>query len=94
MTRENHNEPSAWDGKERRSYIVLSPDQIERMLEEAAKRGAAAAFQEIYALLGAGVARKTLLLIGAAILALLAWLTQATGITFPIIQSQVHEVRK
>lgn len=93
MARDN-NELTNWDGKERRSYVVLSPDQIEEMLEESAKRGADRAFQEIYALIGAAITKKTLLLLGAAILAILAWLTQATGITFPVLQSQAHEVRK
>lgn len=93
MARDN-NEPTNWDGKERRSYVVLSPGQIEEMLEESAKRGANAAFQEIYSLIGAGVVKKTLLLVGAVILAILAWLTQATGITFPVLQSQAYEARK
>lgn len=89
-----NNEPNEWDGKERRSYVVLSPGQIEEMLEECAKRGAAAAFQEIYALIGAGVVKKTLLLIGAAGLAVLAWLTNSAGITIPALGQVQQEVRK
>lgn len=89
-----NNEPSEWDGKERRSYVVLSPGQIEEMLEESARRGADKAFQEIYAIIGAGVVKKTLLLIGAAVLAILAWLTNSAGITLPAIGQTVHEARK
>lgn len=69
-----------WDGKERRAYVVLTPDQVEEMLEQAAQRGAKAAFQEIYAIIGAGLVRKTALLIGAVGLAILAWLTNALNI--------------
>lgn len=93
MARES-NEPTAWDGKERRSYVVLSADQVEEMLENAAKRGANSAFQELYSLIGAGVVKKTLLLIGAVILALLAWLTNAVNISIPAIGQTTHEGRK
>ena len=88
------NEPTAWDGKERRSYVVLSAGQIEEMLEESAKRGADRAFQELYAIIGAGVVKKTLLLIGAAGLAILAWLTNSAGITLPALGQTTHEARK
>ena len=97
MARDN-NEPTNWDGKERRSYVVLSPDQIEEMLAESAKRGAAAAFDEIYSLIGKAITRKTLQLIGASALAIFAWLglgpKDGAGITFPVFQPQAHEVRK
>lgn len=89
-----NNEPSEWDGKERRSYVVLSAGQIEEMLEESARRGADRAFQELYSLIGAGVVKKTLLLIGAAILAILAWVTNAVNISIPSIGQSQQEVRK
>lgn len=69
-----------WDGKERRAYVVLTPDQVEEMLEQASKRGAGLAFQEIYAIIGAGIIKKTALLIGAVGLAVLAWVTNALNI--------------
>lgn len=93
MAREN-NEPHAWDGKERRSYVVLSAGQVEEMLEESARRGADKAVQEIYALIGAGVVKKTLLLLGAAILAVLAWISGSTGIQIPALGQTMQEVRK
>lgn len=83
-----------WDGKERRSYVVLSPGQIEEMLEESAKRGADRSFQELYSLIGAGVVKKTVLLIGAAGLAILAWLTNAVNISIPAIGQTQQEARK
>jgi len=92
MARQEH-EPTNWDGKERRSYVVLSAGQIEEMLEESSRRGAEKAFQEIYALIGAGVVKKTLLLLGAAGLAFFAWITNPGGITIPAI-GQTYEARK
>ena len=83
-----------WDGKERRSYVVLSPGQIEEMLEESSKRGAERAFQEIYSIIGAGVVKKTVLLIGAIGLAVLAWLTNAVNIKLPTIETTQQEARK
>lgn len=93
MARQEH-EPTNWDGKERRSYVVLSAGQIEEMLEESARRGADKAFQEIYALIGAGVVKKTLLLLGAAVLAILAWISGSSGIQFPALGQTMQEVRK
>jgi len=93
MARDN-NEPHEWDGKERRSYVVLSAGQIEEILEESARRGADRAFNEIYSLIGAGVVKKTALLIGAVILAVLAWLTNAVNISIPAIEQTTHEGRK
>lgn len=94
MATKNSDEHTQWDGKERRAYVVLSAGQVEEMLEESARRGADKAFQEIYALIGAGVAKKTALLFGAAGLAILAWLTNAVNITIPAIGQTQHEVRK
>jgi len=93
-TRNNDNEHPNWDGKERRSYVVLSPGQVEEMLEESARRGADRAFNEIYSLIGTRVVKKTALLIGAVILAVLAWLTNAVNISIPAIEQTTHEGRK
>ena len=83
-----------WDGKERRSYVVLSSSQVEEMLEESSKRGAERAFQEIYSIIGAGVVKKTVLLIGAVVLAVLAWLTNAVNIRLPTIETTTQEARR
>jgi hypothetical protein len=71
-----------WDGKERRDNVVLSADEIERMLEECAERGAEKAVQSFYAQIGEGIVKKTLLVAGALMAAVLAWVNSA--ITFHV----------
>ena len=69
-----------WEGKERRDNVVLSSDQIEAMLEECAQRGAEKAVTAFYAQIGEGIVKKTLLVAGALLAAVLAWVNSA--ITF------------
>jgi len=63
-----------WDGKERRKNVVLSADEINEMLLAAAEAGATAAIEKLYAEIGHSLVRKTLLVIGTALVAVLAWL--------------------
>ena len=69
-----------WDGKERRAYVVLTPDQIEGMLGAAAERGANGALQKIYAEIGQSLVKRTLLIIGALLAAVLAWVNNMVTI--------------
>jgi len=71
-----------WDGPERRANVVLGADEIEKMLEECAERGADKAVQRFYAHIGEGIVKKTLLVAGALMAALLAWVNNA--ITFSV----------
>ena len=69
-----------WDGKERRSYVVLSPDQIEELLTAAAEAGSTAALNKIYAEIGQSLVKRTLLIIGALLAAILAWVNNMVTI--------------
>ena len=69
-----------WDGKERRDYVVLSPDQIEELLTAAAEAGSTAALNKIYAEIGQSLVKRTLLIIGALLAAVLAWVNNMVTI--------------
>lgn len=68
------------DGQERRDYVVLSSDQINEMLLAAAEAGANAAIQKLYAEIGQSLVKRTLLLIGSVLAAVLVWVSNG----FPI----------
>lgn len=72
--------PNRWDGNERRNNVTLDSEQIEAMLEECATRGAEKAVQSFYAQIGEGIVKKTLLVAGALMAALLAWVNNAVTI--------------
>ena len=69
-----------WDGKERRDYVLLDTDQIEKMLDVAAERGADRALAKIYAEVGQSIVKRTFLVVGALLAALLAWVNSAITI--------------
>ena len=59
-----------WTGEERRAGPILSAEQIEAIAERAAEK----ALEKVYSEIGRNVVRKAMFVIGAAILALAAWL--------------------
>lgn len=69
-----------WNGQERRDYVVLSPDQIEELLTAAAEAGSTAALNKIYAEIGQSLVKRTLLIIGALLAAVLAWVNNMVTI--------------
>ena len=73
--------PNDWDGTERRDHVLLGRDQLEALLEECATRGASKCTEYWMAEIGRGVIKKTLLVGGALVAALLAWINSAITIT-------------
>jgi len=62
-----------YEGPERRGSSILSPQQI----EEIAERAAEVALEKVYTSIGKSVVSKFLWLVGAAALAVAAWLNGA-----------------